>query len=137
MRRDVAALSNINKEAFEQLAVRTKDFIMADWNPVAEFYAYEDYIGVRDDVDFITLTYKDNEALSQQIIDEIEARKGNKQWWRVYGLGLLGESEGRIFTGWKAIDEIPHEARLERRGLDFGYSNDPTAVVDIYYYNGG
>lgn len=129
--------NNINKEAFEQLAVRTKDFIMADWNPVAEFYAYEDYIGVRDDVDFITLTYKDNEALSQQIIDEIEARKGNKQWWRVYGLGLLGESEGRIFTGWKAIDEIPHEARLERRGLDFGYSNDPTAVVDIYYYNGG
>lgn len=130
-------LNNIPKEAFEQLAVRTKEAIYADWNPVAEFYAYEEYIDHRDDVDFLILTYKDNEGLSQQIVDEIESRKGNKQWWRVYGMGLLGEAEGRIYTGWQAIDEIPHEARLERRGLDFGYSNDPTAIVDIYYYNGG
>jgi phage terminase large subunit len=49
----------------------------------------------------------------------------------------LGEVEGRIYTNWAMIDEIPHEARLERRGLDFGYSRDPAAVVDIYYYNGG
>jgi phage terminase large subunit len=130
-------LNNIGQEAFEQMAVRTKEFIIADWNPVAEFYAYEEYIGKRDDVDFLILTYKDNEALSQEIIREIESRKGNKNWWLVYGLGLLGESEGRIFTGWQIIDEIPHEARLERYGLDFGYSNDPTALVAVYYYNGG
>jgi phage terminase large subunit len=53
------------------------------------------------------------------------------------GLGLLGEIETRIFTGWQIIDDIPHEARLERYGLDFGYSNDPTAIVAIYSYNGG
>lgn len=129
--------NNIHKEAFEQLAVRTKEFIIADWNPTNEFYLYEDYIGVRDDIDFITLTYKDNEALSSEIVGEIESRMNNKQWWQVYGLGQLGESEGRIFTSWQAVDSIPHEARLERRGLDFGYSNDPTTIVDIYYYNGG
>lgn len=55
----------------------------------------------------------------------------------MYGLGLPGAVEGRIFTGWQIIDEIPHEARLERYGLDFGYSNDPTAIVAIYSYNGG
>lgn len=130
-------LNNIGQEQFEQMAVRTKEFIFADWNPVAEFYAYEEYIGKREDVEFIILTYKDNEALSEQIVKEIESRKDNKNWWLVYGLGQLGEAEGRIFTGWQIIDDIPHEARLERYGLDFGYSNDPTAIVAIYYYNGG
>ncbi len=129
--------NNVHKEAFEQLLIRTKEFAFADWNPVAEFFMYEEYIGKRDDVEFLILTYKDNEALDQSIVDEIERRKGNKQWWLVYGLGLLGESEGRIFTGWEIIDSIPHEARLVRYGLDFGYSNDPTAIVAIYYYNGG
>lgn len=130
-------LNNIGKEQFEQLAVRTREFIIADWNPVAEFYAYEEYIGKRDDVDFLILTYKDNEALSEEIVKEIESRKGNKNWWAVYGLGQLGEAEGRIYTDWQIIDEIPHEANLVRRGLDFGYSVDPTVLVDVYYYNGG
>lgn len=130
-------VNNIPQEAWEQLLIRTKEFAFADWNPVAEFYMYTDYIGVRPDADFIILTYKDNEALSKEIVSEIESRRGNKNWWQVYGEGQLGEAEGRVFTGWQVIDDIPHEARLERRGLDFGYTNDPTAVVDIYYYNGG
>ncbi len=129
--------NNVSQEAFEQLLLRTKEYCFADWNPVAEFYMYTDYIGKREDVDFIVLTYKDNEALDPSIVAEIESRKGNKQFWQVYGLGLLGEAEGRIYTGWKEIDSVPHEARLERYGLDFGYSNDPTAIVAIYYYNGG
>lgn len=129
--------NNVSQEAFEQLLLRTKEFCFADWNPVAEFYMYTDYIGKREDVDFIVLTYKDNEALDPAIVAEIESRKGNKQFWQVYGLGLLGEAEGRIYTGWQILDELPHEARLERYGLDFGYSNDPTAIVAIYSYNGG
>jgi phage terminase large subunit len=130
-------LNNIDKESWEQLLIRTREVAFADWNPVVEFYMYTEYIGFRDDVDFLILTYKDNEGLSQQIIDEIERRKDNKAWWQVYGLGQLGEVEGRIFTGWNIIDTVPHEARLERRGLDFGYSADPAAIVDVYYYNGG
>lgn len=53
----------------------------------------------------------------------------------------LGEpenmSEGRIYTDWSVIDEIPHEARLERYGVDFGYFPDPATIVAVYYYNGG
>lgn len=52
-------------------------------------------------------------------------------------LGEPNSLERKIYKGWNLIDEIPHEARLERRGLDFGYTNDPCAIVDIYYYNGG
>lgn len=130
-------VNNIDKESWEQLLIRTKDFAFADWNPVVDFYMYEEYIDHRDDVDFIILTYKDNEALSESIVKEIESRKMNKNWWQVYGLGLLGEVEGKIYKNWKIIDEIPHEARLERYGLDFGYSQDPAAIVAVYFYNGG
>ena len=129
--------NNVSKESWEQLLIRTREFAFADWNPVQEFFMYQDYIEQRDDVDFIILTYKDNEALGQSIVGEIEKRKGNKNWWKVYGLGQLGEAEGKIYTDWKIIDEIPHNARLERRGLDFGYAHDPAAIVDVYKYDGG
>jgi phage terminase large subunit len=138
-RRDVLFVNeanNISYETYTQLEIRTKKLIWLDWNPVSEFWWYEEVLG-KQDVDFLTLTYRDNEALDPMIVKAIEARKGNKNWWAVYGEGQLGVSEGRIFTDWAIIDEIPHEARLERYGLDFGYSNDPTAIVAIYKYNGG
>jgi phage terminase large subunit len=138
-RRDILFVNeanNIDYESFDQLRIRTRKVIWLDWNPTNEFWWYSEIIP-NYDVDFITLTYKDNEALDKSIISDIESHKHNKQWWQVYGLGQLGELEGKIFTNWQIIDEIPHEARLERRGMDFGYSNDPTAIVDIYHYNGG
>lgn len=128
--------NNVDYMAFDQLEVRTRETIWLDWNPTREFWFYTD-VAPHHEHDFITITYKDNEALDQATIDSIESRRHNKMWWQVYGLGQLGEFEGQIFTDWKMIDAIPHEARLERRGLDFGYSVDPTALVDIYSYNGG
>jgi phage terminase large subunit len=124
-------------ETFRQLLLRTRQYAWMDWNPVSEFYAYTDYIGQRDDLDFIKVTYLDNEALDEATISEIEQLKRNKFAWQVYGLGELGEAEGRIYKGWQVVEEIPHEARLERRGLDFGFTNDPAVLIDIYYYNGG
>lgn len=129
--------NNISFEVYTQLAIRTQGDIYLDYNPVAEFWVHEEIINKQVAHDFIIVTYRDNEGLPQVIVDEIESRKGNKLFWTVYGEGLLGEAEGRIFTGWNTIDDIPHEARLERYGLDFGYTNDPTAIVAIYYYNGG
>ncbi len=129
--------NNVNFEAFEQLEIRTKDFILLDWNPSNEFWYYTEIKGKRDDVEEITLTYLDNEALDKSIVTALEQRKDRKGWWQVYGLGQLGEVEGKIYKNWQIIDEIPHEARLERYGIDFGYSNDPTTITAIYYYNGG
>lgn len=136
--------NNVPREAWEQLLIRTKELAFADWNPTNDFYIYEDYITNEElmqtnseDVDFIILTYKDNEALDPAIVKEIESRKQNKNWWRVYGQGLRGEVEGKIYKDWRIVDDIPHEARLERYGLDFGYSQDPAAIIAIYYYNGG
>jgi len=129
--------NNVSFDVYTQLAIRTTDFIYLDYNPVSEFWVHEEVI-TKDNHDFDILTYKDNEALSPNIVQEIESRRGNKAFWRVFGEGLIGEAEGKVFTGWKLdLEEIPHEARLERYGLDFGYSNDPSCLVAIYYYNGG
>ncbi len=138
-RRDVLFINeanNISYDAYTQLEIRTKKIIWLDWNPVSEFWWYTEVVP-HNDVDFITLTYKDNEALDQSIIQAIEARQYNKNFWQVYGLGQLGVSEGRIYYDWQIIDEVPHEARLERYGIDFGYSNDPTTIVAIFRYNEG
>jgi phage terminase large subunit len=129
--------NNISFMAFEELEVRTRESIWLDWNPTNEFWYYTEVKGKRDDVEELTLTYKDNEALDEATIKSIEQRKNRKGWWQVYGLGQLGEVEGKIYKDWKIISEIPHEAKLDRRGLDFGYSNDPSALVDVYTYNGG
>ena len=121
----------------DQLMVRTREKVWLDWNPTNEFWFYNNILGVRDDVDFITLTYKDNEALDENTVKEIELHKNNRGWWQVYGLGQLGVLEGRIYKDWVLLDDIPFEAQLVRRGGDFGYTNDPTVIEDIYRYNNG
>lgn len=139
-RRDRGFMNEANNnpfEAFEQMEVRTKEFFICDWNPSNEFWFNDEIEGKRTDYEHLIITYKDNEALSQEIIDSIEQRKNRKGWWQVYGLGLLGEVEGKIYKDWEIIDEVPHVARLERRGLDFGYTNDPSALIDVYRFNGG
>lgn len=140
-RRDILFMNEANNcplESFEQLEVRTKKEIWLDWNPTNEFWFYTEILPFRqEDTDFITLTYKDNESLDENIVKSIEARKHNANWWKVYGLGQLGDVEGKIYKDWEIIGKVPHEARLERLGLDFGYANDPAVLVALYFYNGG
>ena len=139
-RRDVLFLNEANNIPYiiaDQLITRTRKIVWMDWNPSEEFWFYTDMLGKRTDIDFITLTYLDNEALDEITKQEIESHKDNRHWWQVYGLGQLGVIEGRIYKDWQFVDEVPHAARLERYGLDYGYSNDPTAIVGIYYYQGG
>ena len=146
-RRDVLFINEANNIPYnivDQLITRTRKIVWLDWNPIEDFWFYEQMLGKRDDIDFMgeggnypPLTYLDNEQLDETSRKEIEIHKNNKQWWDIYGLGKRGILQGRIYNGWKIIDEIPHEARLERYGLDFGYTNDPTAIVSIWYFNGG
>lgn len=129
--------NNVSFEIFDQLELRTNEFAYLDWNPTNEFWFYINVLGKRPDIDHLILNYRDNEAIPPEILRSLLTRKTRKSWWQVYGEGQLGEVEGKIYTGWEIIDEVPHVARLERRWLDFGYSNDPTSIGDIYYYNGG
>lgn len=145
-RRDVLFLNEGNYMAYpivDQLIVRTRKIVWIDWNPTADFWFDDEILGKRE-IDFMgengnypPLIYKDNEGLTQEEIEEIESRKHNKAWWRVYGLGLKGELEQKIYRNWKFVDEIPHEAKLQRYGLNFGFTNHPCSLIALYYYNGG
>lgn len=124
--------NRITKDAFDQLEVRTEQKITLDFNPVNQFWAHD--LLTRPDVDFVKLNYLDNEALSDNIVKTLELRKGDgtSNWWRVYGLGEIGSLEGNVYEGWIPVDDIPQTAVLKRYGVDFGFSNDPTAVVAVY-----
>lgn len=143
-RRDVLFVNEANGidyETFDQLAGRTRDFVIIDYNPSAKFWAHEELIEKQKDrTSFIILTYIDNEALSTQERENIESRKPKEgeepsNWWCVYGLGQIGVLEGNIYSGWEKVDSI--DGKLVRYGLDFGFSNDETAMVAIYELDDG
>lgn len=147
-RRDVLFVNEANGityETFDQLATRTRDFVILDYNPSAKFWAHEELVEgkQKDKTTFLTLTYLDNEALSKQERENIESRKPKpgeepSNYWIVYGLGQIGSLEGNIYQGWQEVSvEELHKGRLVRYGLDFGFSNDETAMVAIYELDDG
>lgn len=139
-RRDILFINEANNvlwEIYRQLAGRTRLVVLIDFNPVGAFWAHEKLVPYRKH-DFLQLTYMDNEALEPALRREIiENGKIDENYRQVYVLGNVGRNEGQIMTNWIHIQQIPPEARLMRRGLDFGYSNHPSALVDIYEWNGG
>lgn len=147
--RDVLFVNEANAftyETFDQLASRTTDFVIVDYNPTSKFWAHEELVEGKhkDRTSFIILTYKDNEALSKQIIENIESHKPQNgeepsNYWTVYGLGQIGSLEGNIYSGWEevAADKLSTTGKLVRYGLDFGFSNDETAMVAIYELDDG
>jgi phage terminase large subunit len=144
-RRDVLYINecnNVTFDAYLELSIRTKKEIYLDFNPANEFWVHKE-LKDEPDADFIILTYKDNEALDESIVRQIEKNRDKAatsnywaNWWRVYGLGEVGMLEGVIFDNWKEIDKLPDDARLVGIGLDFGYTNDPTAAIEVYNWNG-
>ncbi|HUW46043.1 MAG TPA: terminase large subunit [Dehalococcoidia bacterium] len=144
-RRDILYINecnNIEFEAYNELAIRTKREIYLDFNPANEFWVHTE-LKNEPDTDFVVLTYKDNEALDKGIVREIEKNRLKgltssywANWWNVYGLGEMGSLQGVVFSNWKQIDTIPTEARLLGYGVDFGYTADPTSIVEVYNYNG-
>jgi phage terminase large subunit len=144
-RRDILYINecnNVTFDSYNELAIRTRKEVYLDFNPANEFWVHTE-LKDESDSDFLILTYKDNEALDQSIIDQIEKNREKAKtstywanWWKVYGEGQLGMLEGVVFSNWKQINTIPKEAKLIGIGLDFGYTNDPTAIIEIYNYNG-
>ena len=144
-RRDILYINecnNVTFEAYNELAIRTKREVFLDFNPANEFWVHKE-LKDEQDADFLILTYKDNEALDESIIQQLERNREKAKtsaywanWARVYLDGQIGMLEGVIFSNWKQIDTLPKEAKLIGIGLDFGYTNDPTTIIEVYNYNG-
>ena len=138
-RRDILFINECNRigyEVYRQLAVRTTETIFIDWNPDSEFWYEMKGIQARSTTHEIHSTYLDNPFLTAEQIAEIEANKEDENWWKVYGLGQTGRPQGVVYTRWKQVDTIPDNAVLVARGLDFGFTNDPTAIIDVYKSGG-
>ncbi len=141
-------------EIADALIMRTEDDIWIDFNPDNEFWAHTEILP-QDDAAFLLLKYTDNEGCPQTIIDELNSklhkayhnplgdRKDPKNikseywanWCRVYIDGNIGSLQGVVFDNWRQIDSLPLNARLVAIGLDFGYTNDPTAIVAYYRHD--
>lgn len=136
-RRDILFINEANNVKFDiytQLAIRTRECTFLDYNPVQRFWVQDELIPNFKHV-FIKSTYNDNRFLDANTIMQIEARKKNENWWRVYGLGELGTLEGAIFQNWRyehpgEIDQSFKENSFGY-GLDYGYSPDPDAMLKI------
>lgn len=124
-------------DAFRQLAFRTTDNIVIDYNPSDAFSWIYDDVETRDDCDLLVTTYKDNPFLEETLVNEIERLKdADTDYWNIYGLGLIGSGSTRIYTHWKPVDDedYPYGKGEKVYGLDFGYNN-PTALTEIVFFD--
>lgn len=117
---------------WQQLIMRTTLFAVIDYNPSFSEDHWIETVNKDPDTYHFISTYKDNPFLEQKIVDDIEKLKDkNKSLWTVYGLGLRAVIEGRIFDSYEIVEEIPVHIKKRWIGMDFGYTNDPTAIVDV------
>ncbi len=131
--------NNLSFHAYTELAARTKQSVILDWNPVNEFWFHSELMH-DEDVDFLILTYKDNEACPKSARDFIEKARVKAEtseywanWYKVYGLGQVGTLQGAIYEDFEVVEGIDvSRAKFVALGLDWGFSNDPTALVAIY-----
>ena len=134
-KRDLLFINEANELFFEdwqQLVFRTQDKIILDYNPSDEFHWIYDRVITREDTEFYQTTYLDNPFLNETIISEIERlRDTDEQYWQIYGLGERGASRSTIFKYQECL-RVPENASFVAYGMDYGYSNDPTAIVSVW-----
>ena len=131
--------NNIDFESYYQLAIRTSDAIYIDFNPTHEFWAHTEVLREADS-ELLILTYQDNEALPDTIKRDIELNRIKAEtsaywanWWKVYGLGQVGTLQGAIYEDFEVVEGIDvSKAKFVALGLDWGFTNDPTALAAIY-----
>ncbi len=124
-------VQNIPWETARQLFVRTRGLKILDYNPTHDGWVQQKIEPLPECVT-IHSTYKDNPFLTKEQVNVIEANRDDENWWRVYGLGLVGSLEGLIYPDFELIDTMPDgEDMREIWGMDFGFAADPTAIVRV------
>jgi phage terminase large subunit len=121
---------------YEQLALRTKKQVFIDYNPSEEFWVHEKILG-GNNVRLIISDHRHNPFVPERIREKIEELKDkDPEMYKVYGRGMTGKIQGLVYTDWSIVDKVPVDAEMIGSGLDFGFSNDPTAYLEVYKYNG-
>jgi len=117
-------------EDWQQLILRTTEKIYLDYNPSDPYSWIYDKVVTRNDCTFFKSTYLANPFLDKDTIAEIERLKElDPDYWQVYGLGEIGSVQTMIFRKFNLVDDM--QGRLIGYGLDFGFTNSPTALVEV------
>ena len=137
-KRDMLFINEANEidyEAWNQLLFRTDgkvNGVILDYNPHDQFHWIYDKVLERDDCNLYITTFMDNPFISKTLRDELlRLKESDPDYWRIYGLGLRGQSRSLIFK-FHLIDRVPDNARLLSYGLDFGFASDPSALCATY-----
>jgi phage terminase large subunit len=156
-KRDRLFLNEANHIPFpiaDALMIRSK-YTTIDFNPDNEFWAHTEVLK-EPNSEFLLLTYLDNEGCPKETIEDLEIKMDKAfynrlndwnepsnikssywaNWCKVYVKGEVGSLDGVIFNNWQQIDNIPLDARMLGYGVDFGYTNDPTSIIEVYNWNG-
>ena len=128
--------NGITYDVFWQLQMRTRKKVFMDYNPTSRFWVHDKIIG-RSDALLIISTHYNNHFLTEAEHERIEGIE-DEELWRVYARGLTGKLEGVVFTNWDIVDMLPpeHEWKMSVRGLDFGFTNDPSALEHVVLAHG-
>jgi phage terminase large subunit len=130
--------NELTLEDWIQLSIRTEKQIYIDYNPSMDEHWIYDTVIPRKDCTYIHSTYLDNiRFLPEEVIREIENLKSvDENYWRIYGLGEIGQIKGLIFTNWETVAEFPKDCKWISYGLDFGFTNDPSVIVRVGLFGG-
>ena len=128
--------NGISYDVFWQLAIRTRKKIFLDYNPSARFWCHDEVIG-REDTRLIISDHKKNPFLSEEEHARIEGIE-DPELWKVYARGLTGKIQGLVLTNWDIVDTLPpsDEWKMSAFGLDFGFTNDPSALEHVVLAHG-
>jgi phage terminase large subunit len=119
---------------WQELHMRTRKRSYIDYNPNTEFWVHQNLIG-NPNVELIISDHRHNTFLDQKVHDRIEGIT-DPEMWKVYARGLTGKLEGIIFRNYNVVPEMPTDGRFIAYGLDWGYTNDPTALIEVRMFNG-
>jgi phage terminase large subunit len=119
--------SEIDEESYFQLSIRTSGKIILAYNPTVSPYHW---LRTMPEVERFVTTYRDNIYLPKEMVDAIEnLQHTNEKYWKIYGKGEFAPNDKAIFQ-FELCDSI--DADFVGFGIDFGFSNDPTALCAVY-----
>lgn len=128
--------NGIPYDIYTELALRTRKRIYLDYNPNAAFWVHDHLLG-RPDVQLIISDHRHNPFLHEEMRTKIEGLKLiDYEQWKVYARGLTGKITGLVLSNWLICDSIPATAKRLACGLDFGFTNDQTGIVEVFMQNG-
>ena len=137
-KRDIAFFNEANGIGYgiyKQVAMRTSEEIFIDYNPSEVFWVHEFIMPDPRAVTFYS-NFTHNPYIDPEVREYVLALKDKDvEAWNVYGLGKTGAISEVIFRHFTPVPSMPANLRQRGYGMDFGYTADPTTLVDCGVQN--